>query len=383
MLSQSLRPNRLQDVIGQTANVNIINNWFIEKKVPNVIFLNGESGSGKTTLGYIIAMLLQCKHTTIINGVITPCLECENCRDILTRSFQLDTTFVKSGESDKSDIINISDEIKNQSIFSDKSVYIIDESQSLGNSKTKGALLNLLENDLSSVFFIIISMCDISNDATMKKALNRRVQKLKFKKVGKDVLSDYLFTLLEQFDPDEKIDIETFGKVLIEISNHADGSVGQVVQDFDTVMSAKAYTIEEALPLFDWDNDLAIMDLYKKIIGNDISFFTSFNLNTDITASSFIKYGIKVFSDYVVRSHTNDFDEYQLKNYKYFFDNINRVEKLLRLLLDFDKIYNYDEGITKARFMYEILNFIKIDSVNNLKNDAGTPVAKPTRRLLK
>lgn len=378
MLSQSLRPNRLQDVIGQDTNVNIINNWFIEKKVPNVIFLNGESGCGKTSLGLIIAMLLQCEHTTIVNGIISPCLKCSHCTDILSRSFQLDTTFVKSGESDKSDIINISEQIKTQSIYSDKSVYIIDESQSLGNAKTKGALLNLLECDIPEVYFIIISMSDISTDATMKKALNRRVQKLKFKKVKSSDISNYLFTLLEKFDPEEKINIETFGEVIIEITNHCDGSVGQAVQDFDTVMSAKTYDITSARPLFDWDDEVTIMDLYKKVITNDKSFFTQFNLS-EVSITSFIKYGIKVFSDYSIRSYTNDFDEYLLKNFKIFFDKISVVEKLLTILLELDKVYVNDEGILKARALYTIKQFMNSFSDNKVSELPKTT----TRRMLK
>lgn len=378
MLSQSLRPNRLQDVIGQDTNVNIINNWFIEKKVPNVIFLNGESGSGKSTLGYIIAMLLQCENPKVIDGIVTPCHICSHCTDILTRSFQLDTNFIKSAESDKSDIINISEQIKTQSIFSDKSVYIIDESQSLGNSKTKGVLLNLLENSLDDVYFIIISMQDITTDATMKKALNSRVQKLKFKKVKQTVINEYLFSLLEKFDPEEKINIETFGEVLLEISNHCDGSVRQAVQDFDTVISAKAYSIDIARSLFDWDDEVTIMDLYKKVICNDKSFFTQFNLS-EVSITSFIKYGIKVFSDYSIRSYTNDFDEYLLKNFKIFFDKISVVEKLLTILLELDKVYVNDEGILKARALYTIKQFMNSFSDNKVSELPKTT----TRRMLK
>lgn len=350
MLSQSMRPNKLQEVQCQKAVVEKVNTWFIKNKVPNIIFLNGDSGTGKSTVAYIIALLLQCENVKVVDGISTPCLECSHCKDILTRSFQLDTTFIKGGEANKNDLLDISSSIKTTSILSNKSVFIIDESQSLGNKNTKGALLNLLENDLDDVYIIIISMEDISNDSTMKKALDSRVQKLKFKKPNSKEVSDYLFSLLDVVDPEEKIDISTFGEVILTIAEYSDGSMRQAIQDFDTVITQSAFDIEKMQSVLDYCSIPTVTKLFEMIINNDTSFFSDFDKN-NISTIAFIKYGKKMFTDILIKNVSNNIDEYQYKTYPVFYKNIIKVKALCDILMDVNE-YNLDE----YKFKYRLLN---------------------------
>lgn len=373
MLTQSLRPNTLQEVKCQDTAVGIINNWFIKQSVPNIIFLNGDSGTGKSTTAYIISMLLQCKNVSIKDGIATPCLECSHCKDILTRSFQLDTHFIKGGEANKNDLMEISDSIKTQSILSDRTVFIIDESQSMGNNSTKGVLLNLLENDLDDVFIIIISMEDISNNLKMKKALNSRVQKVKFKTPSTNQIADYIFDLYEKYDPEAKIDIETFGEVILTIAENSEGSIRQAVQDFDTCMVQEVYTLDRLKEVMDYSSTKKVKELYEKLIKKDISFLADLEKENII---GFIKYGKKMLMDVLIRDKTNTIDEYQYRTNGLFYKNIKSVFDICNLIMNINE-YSLDEE--KAKFIF--YNYLA--STNDNNNNNIKPVEKEVTTKLK
>ena len=123
MLANTERPHGFDAMVGQKEIVENIRKQSILDKFFQVYMLGGQFGSGKTTMARIIALAANCRHK---DGNGNPCLECEECRQIL------------SGHS--VDVI--------------EKVYIIDEVHMLSNGAFN-ALLKVLEEPPEHVIFIL------------------------------------------------------------------------------------------------------------------------------------------------------------------------------------------------------------------------------------
>jgi len=55
--TEKYRPSKLSDIIGETSNVNILNEYVKEKNIPHLIFA-GPQGTGKTSTAIVLAMSL-------------------------------------------------------------------------------------------------------------------------------------------------------------------------------------------------------------------------------------------------------------------------------------------------------------------------------------
>ena len=53
-----LRPQNLDQMVGQEANREIIQKWIDTDTLPNTLIFYGRSGTGKTTIGRIIPKLM-------------------------------------------------------------------------------------------------------------------------------------------------------------------------------------------------------------------------------------------------------------------------------------------------------------------------------------
>lgn len=187
IISQDFRPQRFEDVAGQDLVKELLK--AIAKNpdtAPKSIILQGEYGTGKTTCARIFAKALNCPNSK--NG--DACGICEFCKSNIEN-----TIFYE--EFDSAMIGNVSDikELKDTFYF-DKSlgykVLVLDEAQ-LMTPQAQSALLKILEESISGIFFIL---CTTHIDKILPTIKSRSL-KLRFDLVNENDIKNNLENIIK------------------------------------------------------------------------------------------------------------------------------------------------------------------------------------------
>ena len=198
------RPKKFEDAIGQKYIVDILKNQLIENRVGHAYLFTGVRGTGKTTFAKILAKAVNCLD--LKDG--EPCLECENCKGIEDGSI-LDV--IEMDAASNTGVDNIRDIIDETNYMPTKAkyrVYIIDEVHMLSGGAFN-ALLKTLEEPPEHVKFILAT----TEPQKLPATILSRCQRFDFKKVSKEILSDYL----EKLAKDSKIEISKEALDLISV----------------------------------------------------------------------------------------------------------------------------------------------------------------------
>lgn len=149
-LYRKYRPQTLEQVVGQEHIKKALANAIAMDKISHAYLFTGPRGTGKTSTARIFAKSLNC-----VNGpTITPCGECENCRDI-TNSIPMDVIEIDAASNRKvEDAQNILEKVMYAPVNSRYKIYIIDEVHML-SSTAFNALLKTLEEPPKNVIFIL------------------------------------------------------------------------------------------------------------------------------------------------------------------------------------------------------------------------------------
>lgn len=149
-LYRKYRPQRLDEVVGQEHIKKALSNAIAMNKISHAYLFTGPRGTGKTSTARIFAKSLNC----VKGPTITPCGECENCRDI-TNSVPMDVIEIDAASNRKvEDAQNILEKVMYAPVNSRYKIYIIDEVHML-SSTAFNALLKTLEEPPKNVIFIL------------------------------------------------------------------------------------------------------------------------------------------------------------------------------------------------------------------------------------
>jgi DNA polymerase-3 subunit gamma/tau len=259
-LSISRRPRKFSEIVGQQRTINEMYKRSNENNFPQAMMFQGSTGTGKTTMGFIVASLINCSNPIEENGNKEPCGECASCKSVATESFSRSIHLYDGAKLNKEGITKLEDVANNSSLYpNEKNIIIIEEAQEIKSEGAKGALLKLLEKPRKNVHFILLTMDEKKFDTSVKD----RCQVYIFKKLKDSEVSDYIFSLLEEYDPDEKFPVTFIEEVIPVIIDNASGSLRKAIEDFERCIFSEIYTAKIAI------EELGYMDektMYETIV---------------------------------------------------------------------------------------------------------------------
>ena len=244
VLSISLRPKSLDELIGQDSTIKAIRNH-IAKRAPRTWLLTGAPGSGKTTLARIMARAYQCAHGVLWGSV---CVECNKEPYDHFPIHEINA----SKNSGIDELEKVADLSLMRPIFGEKRVIIIDEAHFI--SKTAFSMLLKPTEDVPEFTVWIFAT---SEKTKIPVANLRRAVDYSLKGLKTDVLEKFVTEIAKNnnIDRDLKVFLEALdtagvnspGIVLKALEKYAAGSsaieaVSNSGSSIDTYKLCKAIT---------------------------------------------------------------------------------------------------------------------------------------------
>lgn len=187
VLSVSMRPEKLDDMIGMDETISTIKSQLTCGRVPHFFLIVGPTGSGKTTIARIIALMLQFKNHEINYEIVN----------------KLDITEINA--SDKNgidDVRNIIEMTRYKPLSpSIAKVFIMDEAHQL-TTQAQNTLLKETEEACKHVYFIFCT----SAENKIIPTLQRRAYIIKTSGIDKESIHKLLTIAKEKAGFTESID---------------------------------------------------------------------------------------------------------------------------------------------------------------------------------
>ena len=183
------RPLKVDEMLGQEANCNMVQKWLGEDTTPHTLLFTGEPGCGKTTMSRIVALGLNCKDTPGSE----PCFKCDSCLGVINQN-SIDVMEINVGtHGTKGDVTNIVKDLPGAPFNSRYKVVIFDEAQEL-TSASQNLLLKIMEDGYRHVYMIF---CTNEPEKLKPAFRGGRVTRLHFDKLSDKMLYDLLVNVAE------------------------------------------------------------------------------------------------------------------------------------------------------------------------------------------
>lgn len=257
-LYRKYRPKLFDDIQGQKAIVQTLQNQITNNRVGHAYLFCGPRGTGKTSLAKIFAKAINCKSDD--NG--NPCLQCESC---LAMAQNINIDIVEIDAASNNGVDNIRDLIEESKYLPQGGkykVYIIDEVHMLSSSAFN-ALLKTLEEPTTNVVFILAT----TEEHKVPKTIRSRCQKHSFRLI-KEI--DIILKLEEILNLEG---IEYENEALIHIARLSNGGLRDAVSLTDQCINYiknNKITYKDVMDLFGETLDATTNTLVRCIDKKDI-----------------------------------------------------------------------------------------------------------------
>lgn len=196
------RPKKLDELVGQEENIEILRNAAKEDRLGQAYLFYGSRGTGKTTTARLVAKLLNCEKRVSdpkFAKLGEPCGECQSCLEIDSAS-AIDLIEIDAASNRGIDEIrNLKENIRTAPTSSKYKVYIIDEAHML-TREASNALLKTLEEPPAHTTIILAT----TEYEKLPPTITSRTQRFLFKKLTKPKIIEKLQRIVDE----EKIAIE-------------------------------------------------------------------------------------------------------------------------------------------------------------------------------
>lgn len=228
-LYRKYRPQKLDDVLGQETNVEILKNAAKAGRLGQAYIFYGARGTGKTTTARLIAKLLNCekrRNDPKFASLGEPCNECRECLAIDAQN-SFDVVEIDAASNRGIDEIrNLKENIRTSPASAEHKVYIIDEAHMLTGAAFNALLKTLEEPPRHAV--IILATTEFEK---LPLTITSRAQRFVFKKLPKATIIEKLTDIAKK----EKIKIDDAATELIAAA--AEGSFRDAESLLDQISS--------------------------------------------------------------------------------------------------------------------------------------------------
>ena len=221
-LYRKWRPQKFEDMVGQTAVTKTLKNAIIHHKTSHAYLFTGPRGTGKTSAAKIFAKAINCLNPQYGE----PCNDCLLCKGITEGTVGDVIEIDAASNNGVEEIRDIRDKARYAPTQATYKVYIIDEVHMLSTGAFN-ALLKTLEEPSKNVIFILATTEPHKIPATIIS----RTQRFDFRRITNDEIIQRLRYILEQ----EEIAYEE--EVLSVIARCANGGMRDALSLLDQVIS--------------------------------------------------------------------------------------------------------------------------------------------------
>ena len=221
-LYRKWRPQKFEDMVGQTAVTKTLKNAIIHHKTSHAYLFTGPRGTGKTSAAKIFAKAINCLNPQ--DG--EPCNDCLLCKGITEGTIGDVIEIDAASNNGVEEIRDIRDKARYAPTQATYKVYIIDEVHMLSTGAFN-ALLKTLEEPPKNVIFILATTEPHKIPATIIS----RTQRFDFRRITNDEIIQRLRYILEQ----EEITYEE--EALSVIARCANGGMRDALSLLDQVIS--------------------------------------------------------------------------------------------------------------------------------------------------
>jgi DNA polymerase-3 subunit gamma/tau len=253
VFARKYRPQTFNDLVGQAHVSRTLKNAIAQNRLAHAYLFVGPRGIGKTSTARILAKSLNC----IKGPTVTPCGECDNCREIAGGN-SLDVIEI-DGASNRGidDVRELRDNVRYAPAKGRYKIYIIDEVHML-TKEAFNALLKTLEEPPPHVKFIFATT---EPDKVLPTILSR-CQRFDLHRIPANLIAQHL----QFISGKEKITLESAAAHVI--ARGAEGGLRDAESMLDQLVAFCGEKISEndVLNVFGFTSEQTVIDLMRHIL---------------------------------------------------------------------------------------------------------------------
>lgn len=253
VFARKYRPQTFDDLVGQTHVSRTLKNAVAQNRLAHAYLFVGPRGVGKTSTARILAKSLNC----IKGPTITPCGECDNCREIAGGN-SLDVIEI-DGASNNSveDVRQLRENVRYAPAKGRYKIYLIDEVHML-SSAAFNALLKTLEEPPEHVKFIFAT----TEPQKVLATILSRCQRFDLHRIPANLIAQHLQFIAKK----EKITLQP--AAAHAIARGAEGGLRDAESMLDQLVAFCGEKISETdvLNVFGFTSEQTVSDLTGRIL---------------------------------------------------------------------------------------------------------------------
>jgi DNA polymerase-3 subunit gamma/tau len=253
VFARKYRPQTFDDLVGQMHVARTLKNAVAQNRLAHAYLFVGPRGVGKTSTARILAKSLNC----VKGPTVTPCGECDNCREIAAGN-SLDVIEI-DGASNNSveDVRQLRENVRYAPAKGRYKIYLIDEVHML-SAAAFNALLKTLEEPPEHVKFIFAT----TEPQKVLPTILSRCQRFDLHRIPANLIAKHLQFIAEK----EKITLEP--AAAHAIARGAEGGLRDAESMLDQLVAFCGDKVTEAdvLDVFGFTSKQTVVDLTTRIL---------------------------------------------------------------------------------------------------------------------